>query len=193
MSVLQKIDEQTSARDLRAREILATARARLVGHVERNERVAHALATARANIVRLDPDRLSAIRALAPAHEQLQQQAAAARRQRVKRDLDAARATCARLADLQAPSRRLAQTVYKTDARRPKAPSQPSPAPVARDDSPQGEASYYEICREAIVEFILEKFDQERARWQREIDGLRREVDGLVRELDLVHRQRQSS
>jgi hypothetical protein len=44
------------------------------------------------------------------------------------------------------------------------------------------------------VEFILEKFDQERAPWQREINGLRREVDGLVRELDLVHRRlRQSS
>ena len=48
--------------------------------------------------------------------------------------------------------------------------------------------------REAIVEFILEKLDQERAHWQREIESLQRQVDGLVRELDLVHRQlRQSS
>jgi hypothetical protein len=97
---------------------------------------------------------------------------------------------------MQAQSRLPAQTVYKTktDARRPEMVRPPSPVSVAREAAPQGEASYYEICREAIVEFILEKFDQERARWQREIDGLQREVDGLVRELDLVHRQlRQSS
>ena len=111
MSALQKIDEQTSPRDLRARKILAAARANLAGHVERNERVARALATARANIVRLDPKRLASIRALEPTREQ--ELAARLRQERVARTLRDARDTVARLANMQAPSRP-AKTVYKT-------------------------------------------------------------------------------
>jgi hypothetical protein len=66
--------------------------------------------------------------------------------------------------------------------------------PVAREAAPQDEATnYYDVCREAIVEFILEKFDQERARWQREIDILQRQVDVVVRELDLARRQSRKS
>jgi hypothetical protein len=133
------------------------------------------------------------VRALAPTREQ--ELAARLRQERVARTLRTAHENVAKLADI--PSRRPAQTVYKTktDARRPEAPLRPpSPAPVAREAAPQGEASYYEICREAIAEVIRIKFDQERARWQREIDTLQRQVDGVVRELDLARRHsRQSS
>jgi hypothetical protein len=76
-----------------------------------------------------------------------------------------ARDTVARLAN-GVPSRRLAQTVYKTttDACRPEATLRPpSPTPVAREDAQQGKASYYDVCREAIVEFIFDKLVQERA------------------------------
>ena len=100
---------------------------------------------------------------------------------------------------MQAPSRRPARSeiVHKTknNARRPEAPRPPpSPDPVAREDAPQDEAAnYYDVYREAIVDFILEKFDQERARWQHEIDTLQRQFDGVVRELEIVHRQLKQS
>ena len=109
MSALHKIDDdETSPRDLAAREILATARTNLAGHVERNERLARELATARANIVRLDPKRLASVRALAPTREQ--DVAARLRQERVARTLRTARDNVARLADMQAPSGRPTQT-----------------------------------------------------------------------------------
>ena len=164
MSASHKIDDDaTSARDLAAREILATARGNVASHVERNERVARELALARANIARLDPKRFASVPALALTRSQ--DVAARLRQERVARTLRTARDNVARLADI--PSRRPAQTVYKTktDARGPEAPRRPpSPAPVASEDAPHGEASCYEVCCEAIVEFILEKFAHERAR-----------------------------
>jgi len=184
MSAFHKIDDdEMSPRGLAAREILATARANLAGHVGRNERVARELARARANIAQLDPNRLAST------------VASRLRQERVARTLRNARDTVARLADMQGPTRLPAQMVYKTkiNARLPETVRPPSPVFIAREPAPQGEASYYEICREAIVEFTLGKFDQERARRQQDIDGLRREVDGLVRELDLVRRQPQES
>jgi hypothetical protein len=195
MSALHKIDDdEASPRDLAAREILATARANPAGQGERNERWARELARARANIVRLDPKRPANVRALPPTREQ--DIAARLRQKRVARTLRKARDTVARLADMQAPSRLSAQTVYKTKtaALRPEMVRPPSPVAVARETPPQDEATnYYDVCRVAIVEFILERFDQERVCWQREIGGLRREVDGLIRELDVVHRQLRQS
>jgi hypothetical protein len=194
MSALHQIDDdKTSPRDLAARQILATARANLAGNVERKARWARELATARANIARLDPKGPASVHALAPTREQ--DVAARLRQERVARTLRNARDTLARVADI--PSRGPAQMVYKTkpDARRPETVRPPSPVRVAREAAPQDEATnYYDVCREAIAEFIFIKFNEERAHWQREIDTLQRQVDGVVRQLDIVHRQlRQSS
>ena len=109
--------------------------------------MARALATARANIIRLDPKRLASIRALAPTREQ--ELAARLRQERVARTLGDARATVAMLAELQTPSRRPTRSKIvhtKNDERRPEAPR------CVEQGAPQGEATnYYDVERKSIA------------------------------------------
>ena len=86
MSMLQKTDDETTRRQIRAREILAEARALLVGHLSPHDRRAvEAFALAQADIgvggAPSDP---------------IERQAALWRRQRIQRELADARATLAR-------------------------------------------------------------------------------------------------
>ena len=87
-----------------ARKILATARAHLVNHVSRDDRVAAALKTARASIIKFDPKRFASIRAFSAREQRLQRQAAAARQRRVKRTLTSARHTLQRIAHIEPAS-----------------------------------------------------------------------------------------
>ena len=146
----------------RAGKILATARGHLAHHVPRDVRVAAALKTARDVIVRLDPQRLASIRALAPAHE-LQQKAAAARQERVKRTLGAARDTLKRIAHIKPPSPMSGQIVHKMIENARVAPEAQSPVPGRREEVPPPSAgaieslSYrFEVLREAVPEAMGE-------------------------------------
>jgi len=63
MNASKKIDDhQSSAREIRAREILATARANLAGHVPREVRVVDAIKLAKHNIAKFDPKRFASAR-----------------------------------------------------------------------------------------------------------------------------------
>jgi hypothetical protein len=163
----QKIDhDEKSTRDSRAHKILATARANLVGHVSRDDRVVAALKLARRNVIRLDP------------------KAAAARQYRVKRTLDAARAALKRVAH-----------VHRTSERERVAPEAPSPTPRRQREAPPPSAdaieslSYqFQVLREAVPEAMGKMLADLRTECQRETDRLRRELDVSHRELDLVHR-----
>jgi hypothetical protein len=179
----------------RARKVHATARANLVGHVARDDRVAEALRTARSNIVKFDPKRLASIRALAPAHE-LQRQAAAARQERVKRTLGAARDTLKRLAHIKPPSHMSGQIVHKMTENARVAPEAPSPAPRRQEDarSPLADSieslSYrFEVFREAVPEAMGEIVDELRAECRRWFEAIEREDKLLRGEIDLLHRE----
>jgi hypothetical protein len=190
MSALQSIDE-VSLRGVRARKILAEARANVANHVGRDERVAAALKTAHDNIVRFDPKRFPSM--LAPAHaEQLHRQAAAARQERVKRTLASARDTLKRLSHIKTPSHN-SEIVHKIIENARIAPAAPSStsrrnkaAPVS--DVAKDLAERFEVLRAAVPQAMGELIADLRTEWQRDNDLLRREFDATHRELDSLRR-----
>lgn len=107
MSALVETDDETSQRRICAREILATARALLVGHVPRDRRVAEALALARSNI-----------------RNPIERQAEVWRRERIKRELGDARATLEQVAHIKPD-----KIVLKIKENAHVAPEAPDPKP----------------------------------------------------------------
>ena len=175
--------------------VLATARANLVGHVPRDVRVAAALALARSNIVKFDPKRLASIRALAPSNE-LQRQAAAARQERVKRTLRAARDTIKRTAHIKPPSQMSGQIVHKMTENAGVASEAPSPAPRLREEAPppspdaiESLSDRFQILREAVGVAMGEIVDELRAECRRRFEAIEREDKLLRGEIDLLHRE----
>jgi hypothetical protein len=184
-----------TARADTARKALDTARASLRDHVPRDVRVAAALALARSNIIKFDPKRLASIRALAPAHE-LQQKAAAARQDRVKRTLGAARDTLKRLAHIKPPSHMPGQIVQKTTENARVLPQAQSPAPRRQEEVPPPPAdaieslSYrFEVLREAVGEAMGEMVGELQAEYRRRFEAMEREDKLLRREIDLLQRE----
>jgi len=165
--------------------------------VARDDRVATALKTARNNIIKLDPKRLASIRALGLAREQeLQRQAAAARQDRVKRTLGAARDTLKRLAHVKPPSHMPGQIVHKTTENARVLPEPQSPAPRRQKEVPPPSAdaieslSYrFEVLREAVPETMGEIVGEVQAECRHRFDAMDREDKLLRREIDLLHRE----
>jgi len=182
MTALQKVEEESSRR-ARICKILGEARANVANHVSRDERVAAVLATARDNIVRLDPKRFPSI--LAPVHaEQLHREARAARQRRIARVLAEARDTLRRVAHIKPPSLN-SEIVQRTTENARVASTSPSAAPRLKakalpiraddiDDLRHRLAALHKVAPRAVA-----------TEYEREFDILHRELAVMRREYDL--------